>query len=250
MTMPTSSVPEIEYPDSDGKPMADNTLQFQWIVKIKENLDTQYQDDANVFVAGDLLWYPVEGRSDISVAPDALVAFGRPRGYRGSYMQWREAGIAPQVVFEILSPNNTKAEMQRKLDFYDRYGVEEYYLYDPESPTLSAWIRQAGKLRPVAESNGWTSPRLGIRFDLSGAELVIFHPNGKPFLTLGDQTTETEQAERRAKQERHEKVEAQRQAEQAQRQAEQERHEKEEARRMVEKLAERLRTLGVDPNSI
>ncbi|MBL8793802.1 MAG: Uma2 family endonuclease, partial [Planctomycetia bacterium] len=186
MTTPTTSVPEIEYPDSDGKPLADNTLQFQWIVTIKENLDTQYRDDPNVFVAGDLLWYPVEGRPDISAAPDTLVAFGRPKGYRGSYIQFREGGIAPQVVFEILSPNNTKAEMQRKFDFYDRYGVDEYYLYDPESPTLAAWVRQAGKLRPVAEPNGWISPRLGIRFDLSGPELVNFHPDGKPFLTFGE----------------------------------------------------------------
>ncbi len=29
---------EIIYPDSDGKPMADNTKQFRWIVTIKENL--------------------------------------------------------------------------------------------------------------------------------------------------------------------------------------------------------------------
>ena len=28
--------PEIEYPDSDGQPMSDNTLQFEWIVTIKD----------------------------------------------------------------------------------------------------------------------------------------------------------------------------------------------------------------------
>src|SRR5579872_7634508 len=89
--------PEIEYPDSDGQPMSDNTLQFQWIVTLQGNLDALYQDDPNVFVAGDLLWYPVEGRNDIRAAPDALVAIGRPKGYRGSYRQWEEGGIAPQV---------------------------------------------------------------------------------------------------------------------------------------------------------
>ncbi|ERT08016.1 hypothetical protein M595_1951 [Lyngbya aestuarii BL J] len=29
---------DIIYPDSDGQPMADNSLQFQWIVTIKSNL--------------------------------------------------------------------------------------------------------------------------------------------------------------------------------------------------------------------
>jgi Uma2 family endonuclease len=29
-------------------------------------------------------------------------------------------------------PNNTLAEMIRKFRFYERYGVEEYYVYDPD----------------------------------------------------------------------------------------------------------------------
>ena len=80
----------IIYPDSDGQPMAENTLQFQWIVTIKEGLERVFRHRSDVFVAGDLLWYPEEGRPDICTAPDALVAFGRPKGYRGSYKQWEE----------------------------------------------------------------------------------------------------------------------------------------------------------------
>lgn len=79
---------QIEYPDSDGQPIADNTLQFGWITTIKGNLDVQYAKAPDVFVAGDLLWYPVEGQPKVRQAPDIFVAFGRPKGYRGSYMQW------------------------------------------------------------------------------------------------------------------------------------------------------------------
>jgi Uma2 family endonuclease len=157
--------PEIEaviYPDSDGKPIADNTLQFQWIVTIKENLEVLFADQPEVFVAGDLLWYPVRGKPTIRRAPDALVAFGRPKGYRGSYIQHREDDIAPQVVFEVLSPKNTRREMAQKLAFYDTYGVEEYYLYDPDHNRLSGWLRNGDQLRPLAAVNGWVSPRLGI----------------------------------------------------------------------------------------
>ncbi len=131
---------EIDYPDSDGKPMAENTLQFRWIVTIKEGLDWVFQAESNVFVAGDLLWYPVEGNPSICMAPDAMVAFGRPKGDRGSYKQWEEDGIAPQVVFEVLSPNNRFREMYRKLKFYEEYGVEEYYLYDPDHDELEGWL--------------------------------------------------------------------------------------------------------------
>jgi Uma2 family endonuclease len=49
--------PEVEYPESDGKPMADNTEQYQWLVKIKENLESWYANVPDVFIAGDLFWY-------------------------------------------------------------------------------------------------------------------------------------------------------------------------------------------------
>src|SRR3954453_2369368 len=145
--MSTATIePAIEYPDSDGQPMAENTLQFQWIVTIQGNLDGLFAGDPNVFVAGDLLWYPVEGQPSIRAAPDALVVFGRPKGYRGSYKQWQEGGIAPQVVFEVLSPGNRPQEMVEKFRFYEQYGVEEYYLYNPEEGALSGWLRRDDSL--------------------------------------------------------------------------------------------------------
>nr|WP_235963697.1 hypothetical protein [Tautonia rosea] len=52
---------QVEYPDSDGKRMAEYTLEFQWIVTIKERLDALFRDRPDVFVAGDLLWYPSKG---------------------------------------------------------------------------------------------------------------------------------------------------------------------------------------------
>src|SRR5205814_3062926 len=133
----------------------------------------------DVFVAGDLLWYPREGFPNIRTAPDAMVVFGRPKGYRGSYRQWDEGGVAPQVVFEILSPGNRPQEMDRKFEFYDTYGVEEYYLYDPEGVSLAGWVRLGPRFDQLQKLHGWVSPRLGIRLDLSGAGLVIFRPDGQ-----------------------------------------------------------------------
>jgi Uma2 family endonuclease len=77
--------PPIRYPASDGQPMADNTRRFHWIVMIKENLETLFRERDDVFVAGNLLWYPVEGRPDICRAPDTMDVFGRPKGDRSSY---------------------------------------------------------------------------------------------------------------------------------------------------------------------
>ncbi|MFN5753312.1 MAG: Uma2 family endonuclease, partial [Pseudanabaena sp.] len=146
-----TSKPEIVYPDSDGKPMADNTKQFELIVEIKKGLDLLYINDPQVFIAGDLLWYPIQGQPQTVTAPDVMVVFGRPKGDRGSYKQWEEDNIAPQVVFEILSPSNSRIEMSKKLLFFDRHKVEEYYLYDPDTNLLEVWIRSTEVLEPIAQ---------------------------------------------------------------------------------------------------
>ena len=177
--------------------MADNTLQFRWITTIKWGIDAIFRHDPDVFVAGDLLWYPVEGKPRIRIAPDVLVAFGRPKGERGSYRQWEEGGIAPQVVFEILSPGNRLAELIRKFRFYQRYRVEEYYIYDPDRGRLDGWLRTGRRLKAVGQMAGFVSPRLGIQFaPVEGPDsLVIIGPDRKPFLTYV-QLVEQAEAER------------------------------------------------------
>ena len=194
----TSTTAEIIYPDCDGNPMSDNTKQFRWIVTIKENLELLYAENSDVFVAGDLLWYPVEGNTTIRQAPDIMVAIGRPKGDRGSYQQWKETGIAPQVVFEILSPGNRLAEMQRKLSFYERYGVNEYYIYDPDQIDFAGWMRVDGKLESIEEPQSWVSPLLEIRFNLEPDTLQIYRPDGQPFLSFGDLDLRRQAAEQRA----------------------------------------------------
>lgn len=189
----------IEYPDSDGKPMSDNTKQFRWIQTIEGNLEALFREDEQVFVAGDNLWYPVEGFPEIRYAPDVSVVFGRPKGHRGSYQQWEEGNVSLTVVFEILSPSNTVMEMDSKYDFYEEYGAEEYYIYDPDSNRLSGYVRRGEVFRKVRPINGHTSPRLGIRFDLTGEELIIRGPDGKPFLTFEQLAAARANAEQRVR---------------------------------------------------
>jgi len=229
------------YPESDGKPMADNTKQFNWIVTIKEGLEAVFKDDPDVFVAGDLLWYPKEGFPETRAAPDAMVVFGRPKGDRGSYRQWREANIAPVVVFEILSPGNTRKEMKAKLVFYEKHEVEEYYEYDPDRLKLRGWTRNGSSLVPIAQMNGWVSPLLKIRFEMgkNGEELKIYRPDGELFATYLQLIEQRQEARQSAEQER--------QIAQQERQiAEQERQKRLEAEERAERMAARLRELGVE----
>jgi len=225
---------DIIYPESDGKPLADNTLQFRWITILKWGIDGLFKDDPNVFVAGDLLWYPIEHRPQIVQAPDVMVVLGRPKGDRRSYKQWEEDNIPPQVVFEIASKSNTVKELEgTKLDFYERHGADEYYLYDPDRVLLKGWLRSENRLQPIESMLGWVSPRLGIRFEFVDGELQIYAPNGDRF---GDGVDYI----RRLEQERELRQEEQRLREEEQRlrQAEEKRS---------QALIEQLRALGVEP---
>jgi Uma2 family endonuclease len=190
--------PAVIYPDCDGQPIADNTKQFRWIVTIQGGLDALYRDEANMFVAGDLLWYPVEGNNTIRVAPDALAVFGRPRRDRGSYLQWLEGNIAPQVTFEVPSPGNRAGKLIENFKFYERYGVEEYYVWDPDTGELSGWLRSNGQLQEISEMHGWISPRLKIQFQLLEGQLSLYGPDGKRFATYVEVVEEREQQRRRA----------------------------------------------------
>jgi Uma2 family endonuclease len=242
MSTATWAEPDLSllYPDSDGKPMADNTVQFDHIMMIKGGLDVVFSDREDVFVAGDLLWYPVEGAPEIRVAPDVMVVLGRPKGHRRSYLQWREDGVAPQVVFEIVSPRSAVPDMLVKTVFYQQYGVLEYYIYDPALGELYGLVRDGTALKPVEAMEGWTSPLLEIRFELGPLAppdaptdtprrpLRVFGPDGRPFSSFAALAAERNRAE------------AERNRAEAERDAERER---------AERLAARLRELGVDPEA-
>jgi Uma2 family endonuclease len=246
----SDAVSEIIYPDSDGQPMADNTKQFRWIVTIKENLELLFADQPEVFVAGDLFWYPVKGSNTIRQAPDAMVALGRPKGDRGSYRQWEEANIPPQVVFEILSPGNRLAEMAKKLKFYERYGVEEYYVYDPDEGELIGWLRSGTDLDIIEQMSGWVSPRLNIRFEPTPDMLEIYRPDGEKFYTFTELAQLREQERQRANEERQRAEQERQRAEQERQRANEAQNQLEAESRRNEALAAKLREMGIDPNQL
>ncbi len=233
LTPTTPDLAAFLYPDSDGKPMAENTIQYNWIVRLVSNLRRLLKDQV-AFVAGDLFWYPeqVSAPPVPFQAPDALVVLGRPAGDRGSYKQWEEDNIPPQVVFEILSPSNSAREMLAKQDFYGRYGVLEMFFYDPESIDFYGLVRadREAAFTPVMALNlPWTSPTLGIRFELLEDGLQVFYPDGTPFQDPEQVFDERDQA----------------QAERDRAQAE-----RDQAQAERDRAWAKLRELGIDPSQL
>jgi hypothetical protein len=212
----------VVYPETDGEPMASNTQQAEVMNTLYDNLCAMFADRDDVFVAMDLFWYPVKGEPSVRVAPDVMVVFGRPKGHRGAYLQFMEDNIAPQVVFEVVSPGNTPMEWGYKFNFYNQYGVQEYYIYDPETGEWEGSIRRDDHLEPIENMEGWVSPLLGIRFARGeGSTVKLYRPDGTLFISYID-------LEQMARKEQRLRATAE---------------------RRVEQLMQQLRALGIEPET-
>jgi Uma2 family endonuclease len=246
---------ELLYPSSDDEPMAESTKQYEWIVRLKENCERLFSSEPNVFIAADLFWYPVSVDSPPAPhqAPDVMVIFGRPKGPRKSYRQWKERDIAPQVIFEILSASNKTRKGLEKMDekflFYQKYGVEEYYIYDPDEYTLEGYLRQGNQLISIAALalQNWRSPRLGITLRSQPGDLEVFYPDGRPFLSFLELAQLAEFQEARADRAQDWADQQTQRADEAERRAKEAEQQVKEQQRTI---AQNLRATGMETGAI
>ena len=79
---------------------------------------------------------------------------------------------APSLAIEILSPSTRPRDESLKRDLYERVGVEEYWLVDPDRNTLTVFRRQGTRFllpQPFAASATVSTPLLpGFEMALDG----------------------------------------------------------------------------------
>ena len=127
----------VEYPSSDGRPMAENDAQRNAITYAIGALTTHFKGRPDVYVSGDLLIYYEEGNPRVSIAPDVFVVFGVEDRDRLNYKLWEERR-PPDFVLEVASPSTWRDDLNRKRSVYERLGVREYCQYDPNGEHLPA----------------------------------------------------------------------------------------------------------------
>ena len=165
----------IDYPDSDGLPMAENESQFWPILYVGSALDRYYQDREDVYVVGNLLVYYQQDDPKKTVSPDLMVVFGAPKHIRSSYRLWEEPK-APDFVLEIASESTYRSDRGEKRDLYASMGVSEYWQYDPVGtyldPPLLGFRLAEGRYVPIpaAEQRGGM---LMLRSGVLGLELHL-----------------------------------------------------------------------------
>ena len=136
---------EIEYPNSDGQPMAETTLHRIVMSDVIEGLERRYADTEDVWVGGNLFLYYEKGNREKSVAPDVLLAREVGKKNREVYLLWEEQ--PPSLVFEITSRSTRREDTRFKKDLYERLGVAELVLFDPYGEYLKPRL-QGYRLEP------------------------------------------------------------------------------------------------------
>ncbi|MGH9801060.1 MAG: Uma2 family endonuclease, partial [Blastocatellia bacterium] len=165
--MSTSAIQtrRIEYPESDGQPMAETDLHIQLMFDWRFALREFFNQTKDVYVGTNLMFYYVEGDPTKSVAPDVFVVRGVGNHDRRIYKLWEE-GQAPQVVIEVSSRKTKNEDLTWKKQLYAWLGVAEYFIFDPEyklKPALRAFrLRGKELIEEVVIGNRVASNELGL----------------------------------------------------------------------------------------
>jgi len=239
----------IDYPESDGEPMAETDLHRDEMVALIEGLKGRYESRPDVYVAGNLFFYYEEGNPSAVFAPDTMVVFGVEKRQRRTYKLWQEHRV-PDFVLEVSSKKTSTEDEGNKMVLCRRLGVREYFLFDPEGdyldPRLQGYRLAGGQYGSVApdDDGSIASETLGLRFRVEGESLrAVDATSGEPLLRPEEERRARRDASRRAEKEA-------RRAEKEARRAEKEARRAEKEARRAERYAARLRELGVDPDDV
>jgi len=133
----TAKVKTVNYPSSDGKPMAETDWHAHLIMYTVMLFRGHFAARDDVYVSGNSFVYYEQGSPKKRLAPDTHVVFGRPNHFRNSYKVWEEDFKFPAVVLEYTSRKTRLEDLNKKLEIYrDVWKVKEYILFDPTSDYL------------------------------------------------------------------------------------------------------------------
>src|SRR5262245_28054280 len=187
MSLPEAMLaPTIIYPESDGQPMAETDKHRDLMNALIEALKGHFANDPQVYVSGNLLLYYVKGKPAKRVAPDVFVVRGVPKGDRRIYKLWEE-GAPPGIVIEISSRQTWREDWYTKLRLYEKLGVQEYFIFDPEydylPDPLIGWRLEEGEYAPVEVVEGKVmSEVLGLELVDTGETLRLLNPQTGQYL--------------------------------------------------------------------
>jgi Uma2 family endonuclease len=178
---------DIEYPTSDGQPMAETSLHLRLMFDVIFGLRRRYAAVPDVWVGGNLFLCYEQGNPQAIVAPDVLLAKGIVKWDRPNYLLWQET--VPSLVVELTSRKTRREDVGKKKALYERLGIEEYLLFDPYGEYLKPSLQGFRLLKsgyqpiPLTDDGSLLSRTTGVRFQREGERLRLRDAaSGEPIL--------------------------------------------------------------------
>lgn len=230
-----------------------------------------------------LNFYRTMDRMEYPIAPDLAVIKGVQLEYVRSWAPGR-IDIPPHVVFEILSKETWKKDLREKPIIYADMGVREFFAYDPHEPPLHretagrlfGWrldVRSGRMVAMTFSKEGWLwSEQLNSWLVPEGIHLRLYDREGRVRLTgeeaqtllaevaaerassaeerVAELAEQAEEARRAEEEARQAEADARKQAEEEARRAQEAIRRAEEEAQRAQALAETLRSLGIDPDTL
>jgi Uma2 family endonuclease len=192
---------EIEYPTSDGQPMAETTLHREIMADTIAALERRYADTPDVWVGGNLFLCYEKGNPSAALAPDVLLAKGVSKWKRPNYLLWQE--VPPALIVEITSRSTRREDLGKKKRVYESIGIEEYFLFDPYGeyldPQLQGYRLAGTRYQPIraARDGSVVSPATGLTLQTEGNRLrLVDTAIGEPLPWIDELGERLDQAER------------------------------------------------------
>jgi Uma2 family endonuclease len=196
---------DIDYPESDGRPLGETDRHRQEIVDLIYGLQQHYAGDPGVYVAGNMFLYYAQGNRSAVVCPDVFVVQGAGKELRRTFKVWEEGDRRPCLVIEVTSESTRDEDLIEKKSKYARLGVEEYFLFDPLGEYLSPPL-QGFRLRgsryfgiPLEEDGSLRSETTGLLLRREGGRSRLVNAaTGEPLPRIDELAGLIQAAETRA----------------------------------------------------
>lgn len=226
---------EAQMPDAtqllSDEPEMESSLHYTQLLILVSCLEWLWRDQDDFFIGANLTIYfsRQQLRNRDFRGPDLFLVKQTEKRDHKSWVVWEEAGKYPDLIIELLSTSTANVDRTLKKELYqNQFRTPEYFWFSPDDLEFAGFRLVGNHYQEIIPNvRGWLwSEVLGLYLGVAAGKLRYFTFDSI-LVPLPEETAE---------QERQQKEIAQRQVEQE--------------RIRSERLAERLRLLGVDPNTL
>ena len=234
------------------EPEMESSLHYTQLLILVTCLEWLWRDREDFFIGANLsIYYSRQQLKNRDFrGPDFFLVKDTEKRPRLSWVIWEEDGKYPNVIIELLSDSTAKVDKGLKKQLYqNQFRTPEYFWFSPNTLELVGWRLTDSEYKSIpASENGWYwSQELGLYLGLFENMLRYFSVEGKLIPTPEEANLEEiKQAEiaRQSAEVEHKRAESEHQK------AEFERQRADEAENKAAILAQKLRELGVEPDSL